>query len=157
MEVNAMKLSRTSALLIAFAVFLASICDAKIWYQHDFEPDEGDWSLQPGTALSTKHSHSPTHSIVSNAKGENGRYAEIFLDMIPKDAKIIVDVIWVYHDGKNTDEKVNPGGTHHLSSWASKPGTVDWFGPHLVASKDNEIGFWPFDKPNSWSSIKKAF
>lgn len=71
------------------AVFLVSICGAEIWYQYDFEPDEGDWTLQPGTALSTKYSHSGTHSIVSDAEGENGRYAEIFLDMIPKNAKTI--------------------------------------------------------------------
>jgi len=153
-----MKLRKTLALTIALiAVFFSPICDAKIWYQYDFEPDEGDWILDAGTSLSTKYSHSRTHSISSDAKGVEGRYATMFLDMIPQNVKTIVDVIWVYHDGKNTSPKEQ--GTHHLSSWSSTAG-ITWYGPHLISSLDNEIGYWPYHwsgvkmKPNTWYRIR---
>ena len=126
--------------------------NTKIWYYWDFEQGKGKWSLGPGIALSNKYAHSGTHSIVSNAEGKNGRYAEILLDMIPKYASSFVESIWVYHDGKNTSPK--GGGTHHISSWASAPGVDDWSGPHIVTSANNEIGFYPFDKQNSWSGMK---
>lgn len=86
-------LSKTLVLVFAFAfaaVLLTPICNAEIWYQYDFEPDEGNWTLGAGTELSTEFAHSGTHSIMSDAVGDNGRYAEIFLDMIPDDAKTVV-------------------------------------------------------------------
>jgi hypothetical protein len=126
--------------------------NAKEWYKWDFEQGKGNWSLGPGTALSSKYSHSGTRSVVSNATGENGRYAEIFIDMIPRDARTLVESIWVYHDGRNTSPM--GGGTHHISSWALAPGVRDWSGPHIVTSEGNEIGFFPFDRENSWSGMR---
>jgi len=126
--------------------------DARIWYQYDFEQGKGDWALGQGVALSTKYSHSGGYSVVSNGEGESGRYAEILLDMIPRDARTVVDVVWVYHDGENTSPK--NGGTHHISSWASMPGISNWCGPHAVTSSGNELGFYPFVMMNSWSGMK---